>query len=57
MSELVRYEMKPERLAKEIVDTVSTISEISAKSIRTVLRTISLLKLVPKIQDACPRVL
>jgi ParB family chromosome partitioning protein len=51
MSDLVKYEMKPELLSKEMVDTVSTISQISAKSTRTMLRTISLLKLVPKIQD------
>ena len=57
MSDLARYEMKPDTLTKEIVDTVSTISEISGKSIRTLHRTISLLKLVPKIQGACPRVL
>ncbi|OQB67485.1 MAG: Chromosome-partitioning protein Spo0J [Deltaproteobacteria bacterium ADurb.Bin135] len=52
MSELVKYEMKPESLSKEIVDTVSTISQISAKSTRTLLRTISLLKLFPEIQAA-----
>ncbi|MCX5806066.1 MAG: hypothetical protein NT010_08375 [Proteobacteria bacterium] len=42
---------RPETLSEEIVTTVVTISEISAKSTRTVLSTISLLKLVPKIQD------
>ncbi|MCX5808073.1 MAG: ParB/RepB/Spo0J family partition protein [Proteobacteria bacterium] len=50
MSDLVKYEMKPESLLKIIVDTVSTISEISGKSTRTLLRTISLLKLSPEIQ-------
>jgi ParB family transcriptional regulator, chromosome partitioning protein len=51
MSELVRYNRKPETLPKEIVTTIVTISEISAKSINTLYNTISLLKLVPKIQD------
>jgi hypothetical protein len=52
MSDLVRYTRKPETLSEEIVNTVLTISEISGKSIMTVHRTISLLKLVPKIQEA-----
>jgi hypothetical protein len=51
MSELVKYNRKPDLLSKETVDTVSTISEIVGKSTRTLLSTISLLKLVPKIQD------
>jgi len=51
MSDLVSYEMRPGDISKEIADTVSAIAEISGKSIRTLLRTISLLKLVPKIQD------
>ncbi|MCX5816697.1 MAG: hypothetical protein NTX75_10740 [Proteobacteria bacterium] len=50
MSELVKYEMRPESLIKEIVDTLSTTAEISGKSTRTMLRTISLLKLPPEIQ-------
>ncbi len=52
MSDLVRYNRKPETLPEEIVTTVVTISEISAKSINTLYNTISLLKLVPKIQEA-----
>ncbi|MBA4417823.1 MAG: hypothetical protein C0392_07925 [Syntrophus sp. (in: bacteria)] len=51
MGELVNYDRRPEDLSGEIADTVSAISEISGKSIRTLSRTISLLKLVPKIQD------
>jgi ParB-like chromosome segregation protein Spo0J len=50
MSELVRYNLKPETLPEEIVLTLRTISEISAKSIQTLHRTISLLKLSPEIQ-------
>ncbi|MCX5815907.1 MAG: ParB/RepB/Spo0J family partition protein [Proteobacteria bacterium] len=50
MSDLVKYEMRPESLIKEIVDTLSTTAEISGKSTRTMLRTISLLKLPPEIQ-------
>ena len=51
MSELMNYNLKPESVSKEVTDTVSVIAEISGKSTRTLLRTISLLKLVPKIQD------
>jgi hypothetical protein len=51
MSDLVGYDRRPEDLPKEFADTVSAIAKISAKSTRTVLRTISLLKLVSKIQD------
>ncbi|MCX5813385.1 MAG: ParB/RepB/Spo0J family partition protein [Proteobacteria bacterium] len=50
MSELVRYTRKPETLSEEIVNTVLTISEIAGKSIMTVHRTISLLKLSSEIQ-------
>jgi ParB/RepB/Spo0J family partition protein len=52
MSDLVRYTRKPETLSEEIVNTVLTISDIVGKSIMTLHRTISLLKLVPKIQEA-----
>jgi hypothetical protein len=52
MAESVRYNRKPETLSEEIVTTVVTISKISVKSITTLLNVISLLKLVPKIQDA-----
>jgi len=50
MSDLVSYDRRPEDLSKEIADTVSAIAKISAKSTRTALRTISLLKLPPEIQ-------
>ncbi len=51
MSELMNYDLKPESVSKEMTDTVSVISKISGKSTRTLFRTISLLKLVSKIQD------
>jgi hypothetical protein len=52
MSELVRYNRKPETLSEEIVTTVVTISKITVKSITTLHSALSLLKLVPKFQDA-----
>jgi hypothetical protein len=52
MSDLVSYNRRPEDLPKEIAITVIAISEIAGKSIMTLFRTISLLKLVPKIQEA-----
>jgi ParB-like chromosome segregation protein Spo0J len=52
MSDLVSYNRRPEDLAEEIADTLSAIAEISGKSTRTLLRTISLLKLPPEIQAA-----
>jgi len=52
MSTLVSYNRRPEDLPEEIALTVRAIIEISAKSIQTMHRTISLLKLVPKIQEA-----
>jgi hypothetical protein len=45
ISELVRYDRRPEDLSKEIADTVSAISQFSGKSIKTLSRTILLLKL------------
>jgi len=51
MSELVKYNRRPKDLPEEIALTVRAISEITAKSIPTLFNTISLLKLVPKIQD------
>jgi ParB family transcriptional regulator, chromosome partitioning protein len=57
MSELVNYDLKPNYVSKEFSETVSEILKIVVKSTRTVLNVISLLKLVPKIQEACPRVL
>jgi hypothetical protein len=50
MNELMSYNLRPDSLSKEIADTVSAITEISGKSTRTMLRTISLLKLPPEIQ-------
>jgi hypothetical protein len=52
MSELVSYNRRPEDLPEEIALTVRAIIEISGKSIQTLHRTLSLLKLVPKIQEA-----
>jgi len=56
MSELVNYDRGSEYAANGFSETVSEIVEIVGKTTRTLFRTISLLKLVPKIQDACPRV-
>ncbi|MCX5813033.1 MAG: ParB/RepB/Spo0J family partition protein [Proteobacteria bacterium] len=50
MSELAMYNRRPEDLPEEIAITVIAISEISGKSIMTLHRTISLLKLSPEIQ-------
>jgi ParB family transcriptional regulator, chromosome partitioning protein len=52
MSILVDIQTKPEKLSEEITCTVHVISEITRKSYSTLFRTLSLLKLVPKIQDA-----
>jgi hypothetical protein len=52
INELMNYNLKPDSVSKEVTDTVSVIVKISAKSIQTMHRTISLLKLVPKIQEA-----
>jgi hypothetical protein len=52
MSTLVSYSRRPEDLPEEIALTVRAIIKISAKSIQTLHRIISLLKLVPKIQGA-----
>jgi ParB family chromosome partitioning protein len=51
-SELVVYERRQEDLPQEIRVTVTQISEIVGKSIKTIFNAISLLKLIPKIQDA-----
>jgi hypothetical protein len=51
MSELVNYDRGSQYAAEEFSATVAEIIKISAKSTRTLHRTISLLKLVPKIQD------
>jgi ParB family chromosome partitioning protein len=52
LSELVVYERRQEDLPQEIRVTVTQISEIVGKSIKTIFNAISLLKLIPKIQDA-----
>jgi hypothetical protein len=51
MSELVRFDRRHDDMPEELVETVSTNSEIVGKTIRTLYNIISLLKLVPKIQD------
>jgi hypothetical protein len=51
MSELVNYNRSPECVSEDFSANVAEKSEISVKSIRTLHRTISLLKLVSKIQD------
>jgi ParB-like chromosome segregation protein Spo0J len=51
MSVLVSYKRRPEDLPGGVAPTVGAIIGISAKSIKTLYNTISLLKLVPKIQE------
>jgi len=51
MAELVSYDRSPSYMSEDVSETVSEISEIVGKSTRTLLNVISLLKLVPKIQD------
>ncbi|MCX5812800.1 MAG: ParB/RepB/Spo0J family partition protein [Proteobacteria bacterium] len=50
MSDLVKYNRKPDTLSEALVFTLNTIIEISAKSYPTLFRTISLLKPSPEIQ-------
>ena len=52
INELMNYNLKPDSVLKEVTDTLSVIAEISGKSTRTMLRTISLLKLPDEIQAA-----
>ena len=52
MSELVNYDRSPDYVPEGFSDTVSEIVSISAKTTRTLLRTISLLKNPPEIQEA-----
>ncbi len=52
MSDLTSYNRRPEDLPEEIAITVIAISEIIGKSIMTMFRTISLLKLPDEIQAA-----
>jgi len=51
MAALVSYDRRPGDLPGEFAETVSAIVEIVGKTTRTLLNMISLLKLVPKIQD------
>ncbi|MCX5808337.1 MAG: hypothetical protein NTX36_03020 [Proteobacteria bacterium] len=50
MSDLIKYNRKPDTLSEAVVFTVNTIMKISGKSYPTLFRTISLLKLPPEIQ-------
>ena len=52
MSELVSYDRRPEDLSKEIAETVSAIVVIVGKSIQSMHRAISLLKLSDEIRTA-----
>ena len=52
INELMNYNLKPDSVLKEVTDTLSVIAEISGKSTRTLLRTISLLKNPPETQTA-----
>ncbi|MCX5809327.1 MAG: ParB/RepB/Spo0J family partition protein [Proteobacteria bacterium] len=52
MSDLIKYNRKPDTLSEAVVFTVNTIMKISGKSYPTLFRTISLLKLSPEIQAA-----
>ena len=47
-----RKQLKPGTMSEEMIFTVNTVSEIPGKSYPTLFRMISLLKPVPKIQDA-----
>jgi ParB-like chromosome segregation protein Spo0J len=52
MSEFLNYDRRLENVSKEFAATVAAIIQISGKSTRTLHRALSLLKLVPKIQEA-----
>jgi ParB family transcriptional regulator, chromosome partitioning protein len=52
MSEFVNCKLKPDDPSNQLTPTVGVIIEITGKSITTLFNVISLLKLVPKIQDA-----
>ncbi|MCX5806781.1 MAG: hypothetical protein NT010_12090 [Proteobacteria bacterium] len=51
MSDLMKVQLRPDDLPEDVVFTVNTVAQISGKSYPTLFSTISLLKLVPKIQD------
>ncbi|MCX5816993.1 MAG: ParB/RepB/Spo0J family partition protein [Proteobacteria bacterium] len=52
MSDLIKYNRKPDTLSEAAVFTLNTIIEISGKSYPTLFRTVSLLKNPPEIQVA-----
>ncbi|MCX5811236.1 MAG: ParB/RepB/Spo0J family partition protein [Proteobacteria bacterium] len=52
MSELIKYDRKPELVSDELVATVATALQISGKSTKTMFNGFSLLKLPPEIQAA-----
>ena len=52
MSDLIKYNRKPDTLSEATVSTLDTIMKISGKAYTTMFRTISLLKLSPEIQAA-----
>ena len=52
MSDLIKYDRKPELVPDELVATVATALQISGKSTKTLFNGLSLLKLPPEIQIA-----
>ncbi|MCX5815526.1 MAG: ParB/RepB/Spo0J family partition protein [Proteobacteria bacterium] len=50
MSDLIKYDRKPELVSDELVATVATALQISGKSTKTLFNGLSLLKLPPEIQ-------
>jgi hypothetical protein len=52
MSDLIKYNRKPDTLQEEMVTTVVTTAEISAKPYSTMYNGLSLLKTPPEIQAA-----
>jgi hypothetical protein len=52
MTELLIYDRRPEDQSIEVRETVSRIVEIIGKTVRTLHRMLSLLKLFPEIQAA-----
>jgi ParB family transcriptional regulator, chromosome partitioning protein len=52
LADLVKYNMKPDSLPQEVVETVSTVTQISGKTARTLFNGLSLLKLPDPIRPA-----
>ena len=52
MADLVKYNMKPDSLPDEVVETVSTAAQIAGKTVRTLFNGLSLLKLSSEIRMA-----